>query len=83
MPSLGAIVWAAIAGVIILMLGVIGYLIKTGIDGIKEQLAKIWEKVDAHHAASEANRVAIAEINIRCEERHGQRSGIDRRKPHP
>lgn len=84
MPTLGAIVWAAIAGVIVMMLGVIGYLIKTGFEGVKEQLKTIWEKIDADNKETKQNALDIREINTRCEERHKehsvQRSGVDRRK---
>ena len=81
MPDTGT-VYAAIGGLIMVMLAIIGYLISTGFEGLKNQLKIIWEKIDAHQTAAESNRVAIAEINIRCEERHAQRTGTDRRKPH-
>lgn len=80
MPTVAAIVWTAIAGIIVIMLGVIGYLIRTGFDGLKSQLAKIWEKIDDHQAATEANSLAIAQINARCDERHRDWNGAERRK---
>lgn len=74
MPSAEAIIWSAIASLILIMLGIIGYLIKTGFEGIKEQLRSIWEKVDAHQTQAEDNARQIAAIEARCEERHKLRN---------
>lgn len=82
MPQVGAIIWVGIAGLIMLMLGVIGYLIRTGFDGIMAQLKTIWEKIELHQMQASANALEIRGINTRCEERHRERSGIDRRKTH-
>jgi len=81
MPTTGAIIWASISGLILLMLGIIGYLISTGFSGLRYELQKLWEKIDNHQTAAEKNALAIAEINARCDERHHTRSGEDRRKP--
>jgi hypothetical protein len=70
MPTDGAILWAAIAGLILVMLAIIGYLIKTGFEGIKGELRKIWEKVDGQQQAAAENALAICAINTRCKERH-------------
>jgi hypothetical protein len=74
MPTTDAIIWAAIAGLIVVMLGIIGYLISTGFNdikvGIKEQFKTLWDKLDQHHAQGEANALEIAMIKSRCEERH-------------
>ena len=66
MPTVAAIVWTAIAGLIVLMLGIIGYLISSGFTGLKEQLRVLWDKIDKHQTQAEANAIAIAEINARC-----------------
>lgn len=70
MPSTDAIVWAAISSLIILMLGIIGYLISTGFNGIKTELQKLWDKLDAQGKAEAKNALDIAEHKARCEERH-------------
>jgi len=72
MPEIGAVVWAGIAGLILVMLTIIGYLIKTGFDGIMAELKTIWAKIEAHQVAATENALAIREINARCEERHKQ-----------
>lgn len=70
MPGTDAIMWAAISGVIVLMLGIIGYLLSTGFAGIKEELKKLWLKFDAYQMQGESNAREIAKMNARCEERH-------------
>lgn len=80
MPNSETILWGGISGLILMMLGIIGYLIRTGFEGIKEQLAKIWEKIDADQEETKQNTLDIREINTRCEERCKERSGVDRRK---
>lgn len=70
MPTIGAIVWAAIAGLIVLMLGIIGYLIDKGFTSlkadIKEELKTLWLKLDTHQTQELANTLAIGKINERC-----------------
>ena len=70
MPNADTILWSAIGGLILIMLGIIGYLIDNGFRGIKEQLKAIWDKVDAHQTQAEENAKQIAAIEARCEERH-------------
>lgn len=77
MPSAGAILWAAIGGMILLMLAVIGYLIdkggqvvQKGFDELKAELKVIWDKVDRHQGMAEANGQRITAVEARCEERH-------------
>ena len=70
MPTTDAIMWAAIAGIIVVMLGVIGYLLSTGFSGIRAEFDKLWTKFDLYQTQGEANAREIAAINARCEERH-------------
>ena len=70
MPDASAILWSGIAGLIVIMLGIIGYLISNGFAGLKTELKTLWDKIDAHQSASVKNALAIREINTRCEERH-------------
>jgi hypothetical protein len=70
MPSTDMIIWTAISGLIIVMLGIIGYLISTGFDNLKQQLQTLWDKLDNHQAMAEKNAQDIARIEARCEERH-------------
>jgi predicted nuclease with TOPRIM domain len=70
------ILWTGISGLIVLMLGVIGYLVKTGFDGLRAELNKIWDKLEDNskenaeikkeHADLKAEVKAIDE---RCKER--------------
>jgi len=71
MPSTDAIIWSAIAGLIVLMLGIIGFLISNGFNGLRAELQKLWEKLDLHQSLGEANKLALAEMKARCDERHG------------
>ena len=81
MPTTDAIMWVAIAGVIVVMLGIIGYLLSTGFEGmkesIKEEFAKLWSKFDSYQAQGEANAREIAAINARCEERHANHKRVE------
>lgn len=70
MPSTDAIIWTAIASLILIMLGIIGYLISTGFSSLKDELQKLWEKLDQHQSLAETNAREIAELRARCEERH-------------
>lgn len=79
MPSADMIIWAGISGLIVVMLGVIGWLVKSGFKGLREELKAMWDKLEANRAKEENNARMIAEINVRCSERHTERSGQDRR----
>lgn len=70
MPTTDALMWAGISGLILVMLGIIGYLLSTGFAGIKAELVKLWLKFDSYQLAGETNARHIAEIKARCEERH-------------
>ena len=70
MPGTETILWAAISGLIVLMLGVIGYLLKSGFDGIKAEFRLLWERLDKHQSINEQNALRIAAIESRCNERH-------------
>lgn len=70
MPTTDAIMWTAIPGLILVMLGVIGYLLSAGFSGIRAEFAKLWTKFDLYQTQGEANAREIAAINARCEERH-------------
>ncbi|MDA8114997.1 MAG: hypothetical protein M0Z43_09775 [Acidithiobacillus sp.] len=70
MPTADTILWTAISALILIMLGIIGYLISTGFEGLKDQLKTIWEKIDTHQKQAEANALEIAAMKARCEERH-------------
>lgn len=70
MPGTETILWAAISGLIVLMLGIIGYLLKSGFDGIKAEFRLLWERLDKHQSINEQNALRIAAIESRCVERH-------------
>jgi len=74
MPNADTILWAGISGLILIMLGVIGYLIDNGFtslkEDLKEELKKLWEKIDLHQATAERNALDIIEIKTRCKELH-------------
>jgi zinc transporter ZupT len=48
MPTADAILWAAISGLILLMLAIIGYLLSTGFASIKAEFSKLWDKFDLY-----------------------------------
>lgn len=84
MPSADAILWAAIGGMILLMLGIIGYLIdkggqviQRGFDELKAELKTIWEKVDRHQDLAETNAQRITAMEARCDERHANHKRRD------
>lgn len=77
MPSTDAIVWTAISGIIVMMLGIIGFLISNGFSSLKEQLQTLWDKLDKHQTMAENNAAAIrehqavsVEIRAACIARH-------------
>ena len=77
MPTTDALMWSAIAGIIVVMLGIIGYLLSTGFAGIKAELVKLWLKFDSYQMQGETNARHIAEIKARCEERHANHKRSD------
>lgn len=77
MPTTDVIVWAAIAGLIVLMLGIIGYLIRSGFEGIKAELQKLWDKLDNQQIAAVAAATQLASMEARCEERHRHVSPVN------
>lgn len=77
MPTAEAIIWAAIASLIVIMLGIIGYLISNGFTGLKAELQKLWDKIDAHQTQAEANKLEIAAMKARCDERHTNHKRAD------
>ena len=70
MPTADAIMWSAIAGLILIMLGIIASLLNRGFEGLKEQLKTLWDKLDQHQRLAELNSREIAEMQARCSERH-------------
>jgi len=70
MPEVESVIWTGISGLILIMLGIIGYLINNGFDNLKQQLQTLWDKLDNHQAMAEKNAQEIAGIKARCEERH-------------
>jgi heme/copper-type cytochrome/quinol oxidase subunit 2 len=80
MPNSETILWTAIPSLILLMLSIIGYLIKTGFDGLKEQLKTIWEKIDRHQTQAEINSLEIAAIKARCQELHANHQRLGDRR---
>lgn len=64
MPEIGAILWAAIAGLILMMLAIIGYLIKSGFEEIKSLIKELFEHRNDHESR-------IVKIETRCEDRTG------------
>ena len=77
MPSAETIIWAAIGGLILIMLAIIGYLIDKGFAGLKSQMEALWKKLDSHQTLAESNERKIAAIEARCEERHRGRRATD------
>lgn len=75
MPSTDMIVWAAISGLIILMLGIIGYLVKSGFESIKTELSKIWDKLESNAQDNADIRVEMAAVKARCETLCAPRNG--------
>ena len=73
MPHSDAILWTAISGLIVLMLGMIGYLIDNGFKGLQVQLKTLWDKLDHHQVLAESNALKIVAIETRCRELHTQR----------
>lgn len=67
MPSTDMILWAGISGLIILMLGIIGYLVKSGFEGIKQELSKIWDKLENNAKDNAELRIEMAAVKSRCE----------------
>lgn len=76
MPSVAIIVWTGISGLIVLMLAVIGYLISSGFDGLKQQLKTIWDKMDLHQHQAEINARDIAVMKEGCRERHANHQRV-------
>ena len=70
MPTTDALMWSAIAGIIVVMLGIIGYLLSSGFASIKAEFTKLWMKFDLYQTQGESNAREIAAIHARCEERH-------------
>jgi hypothetical protein len=73
MPSSEVILWAGISSLILIMLAIIGYLISTGFESLKDQLKTLWDKIDLHQALAETNALKIVAIETRCRELHTQR----------
>jgi hypothetical protein len=73
MPSAELIIWTAISGLILIMLAIIGYLIKTGFESIKTELKTLWDKLDNDHTGVEVLKTEFREHKARCEERRTQR----------
>lgn len=73
MPSISAIVWSSISGLILIMFGIIGYLISSGFDGLKYQLKEIWNEIKRHQTQAETNTLRIVAIETRCKELHCNR----------
>ena len=79
MPTPDTILWTGISSLMLGMLSIIGWIVKTGFDGLRDQLKVIWERLESNRVKEEANAKAIAEIKAICAERHIERSGYDRR----
>jgi len=71
--------YSGISGLIILMLAVIGWLIRTGFDGLRRELKAIWDKLEGHQKETAEVKVSMAEMRTRCEERHTTRENTGRR----
>jgi predicted PurR-regulated permease PerM len=70
MPVAESVIWTGISALILIMLGIIGYLINSGFDSLKQQLQTLWDKLDKHQDLAEKNARDISELKARCEERH-------------
>lgn len=70
MPSTEMMIWAAISGAILLMLNMIKTLLKTGFDGLRDELSKIWIKLDTNNKETadlrSEFRAEIAAIKANC-----------------
>lgn len=69
MPSTDMILWAGLSGLIVMMLAVIGYLVKTGFEGLRAELTKIWNKLETNYDEITNLRVEVEGIKSRCAER--------------
>lgn len=81
MPDPNIVLWSTAVGLIVLMLGIIGYLVREGFTTLKETIMKelkvIWEKIDKHQLQAEQNAANIQESKAialerkeNCEARH-------------
>lgn len=66
MPSTEMILWGVISGAILLMLNMIKALLKNGFDGLRSELSKMWEKLDASYKETSELRSEIAAIKANC-----------------
>lgn len=66
MPSVDIIVWSALSGLILIMLTIIGWLVKTGFDGLRSELKAMWDKLNQSHDEMTTIKVEIAEIKANC-----------------
>jgi hypothetical protein len=81
LPKADVVIWVTAVALIMIMLGVIGYLINKGFDGMKASIEKefavLWGKLNEYQKMAEtssANMLAHKEAEIErqkaCEERH-------------
>lgn len=69
MPTTETIIWLAISGLIVLMLNTIKSLLAKGFDGLRAELAKIWERLESNNKETGELRAEIEKVKARCEER--------------
>jgi len=70
MPTADAIIWAAIGGLIVVLLAMTRYTVAKGIENILDQLKKLWEKIETSDRDHSSVKTELREHKARCEERH-------------
>lgn len=86
MPKADIAIWTTAVALIMIMLGIIGYLINKGFDGLKASIEKefqvIWLKINEYQQTAIASAAKIlaheaAEVERRksCDERYAQIKG--------
>lgn len=61
---------STIGGLIVILLGIIGYLTKTGFDQVLREIRDIWEWAKSSDNDRKWIHEQIATIKAKCEERH-------------
>lgn len=70
MPTVEMIIWSTISGLILIMLGIIGYLVKSGFEGIQKELSNIWQRFETMAREDMEIKSELSAMRARCEERH-------------
>lgn len=71
MPSSEAVIWTAISGLIILLITIIGFLLKYGLDGIKGEIRGLRDDIKKSDGDKEALKLEQERQKTRCIIIHG------------